>query len=115
MKRSEAVKETAQHLFNAEAGIDSAYGLTADLASQLSQIRVKAGLSATVGQDAFDSVTSALAALSTARREIVKAHRELDAVKTRIGCRTVASGGMDKDDSISPANEPVPARSTIAA
>ena len=97
MKRSQAVTEAAQCLFSAELAIDSAYGETAVLASRLAHIRVQAGLSATVGQPVLEAVTKALGELAQARAEMVRAHDELSDVKTRIGCRTVAVGGGDKE------------------
>ncbi len=96
MKRSEAVTEAAQCLFSAELAIDAAYAETALLAHRLTQLRVQAGLSAVVGQSALNAVTATLGELAQARSEIVRAHGELNDVKTRIGCRTIASGGGDK-------------------
>ena len=98
MKRSEAVLEAAKHLFSTEDAIDGAYSEAAVLASRLVRIRAEAGLSATVGQDAIDAVTAAITALGGARAAIVRAHSELDGVKTRIGCRTTNTGGQDKDN-----------------
>lgn len=97
MKRSQVVTEAAQFLFSAELAIDSAFAETADLASRLAKLRVQAGLSATVGQPAFDAVSAALGELTQARAEMIRAHGELNAVKTRIGCRAVATGGGDKE------------------
>ena len=114
MKRSQAVTEAAQFLFAAELAIDSAYADTADLASRLAKLRVQAGLSAVVGQSAFDAVTAALGELSQARAEMIRAHGELNEVKTRIGCRTVATGGGDKEEyDVAPAE--APALTVVAA
>ncbi|WP_158918629.1 hypothetical protein [Caulobacter sp. S45] len=98
MKRSEAVLEAAHFLHTAEYAIDGAYGETAALATNLVKLRAAAGLSATVGQPALDAVTAAMNSLNAARAQILQAHGELAEVKTRMGCRTVATGGGDKDD-----------------
>ena len=115
MKRSQAVIEAAQHLLSAEHCLDDAYGATAMLADKLVRLRRQANLSAVVGQSAVDAVTSTLSALSAARGELVRAHGELADVKVRIGCRTVASGGEDKDDEIGYAIGEATPLSVIAA
>ena len=98
MKRSEVVIEGARSLFATELAIDHAYGQTAGLASRLIELRVAGGVSAVIGQEALDEVSEALSDLNRARAKIVRAHGKLDGVKTQLGCRTVATGGMDKDN-----------------
>jgi hypothetical protein len=98
MKRSEIVIEGARLLFDSEQALDQAYARTAALASGLAELRVAGNLSAVIGQEAFDEVAAAMAAVSAARGRIVRTHAVLADVQVRIGCRTVATGGQDKED-----------------
>ena len=68
MERAQAVIVAAEHLHATEASIDGAYG----------------------------KVTAALSALGDAQAAMARAHGKLNVTKTKIGCRTVATGGEDK-------------------
>lgn len=96
MKRTEAVQQAGARLITAETAIDRAFEATARLAAELSQVRLETNMSATVGQEAFDELTDALAHIGRGRAAMVRAHGRLDEVRTRMGCRTVAAGGGDK-------------------
>ena len=98
MERSQAVIMTAEHLHAAEAAIAAAYAQTADLAAGVIRLRQAAGLSPTVGHQALDDITSALQALGSAQSAIARGHGKLRITQVRIGCRTVDTGGQDKDD-----------------
>jgi CelD/BcsL family acetyltransferase involved in cellulose biosynthesis len=98
MERTQAVIVAAEYLHASENAIDSAYAQVADLAGRLVRLRGEARLSSTVGQDAVHEVTAALSALGDAQAAIARAHAKLNVTKTRIGCRTVDTGGQDKDN-----------------
>lgn len=96
MKRVEAARTGAQKLMQTEAAIDQALRQTAELVALLPSLRMDTGLSAVVGQEAVETVGEALSHILTARRTIVKAHGDLQAVREQIGCRAVAMGVLDK-------------------
>ena len=98
MKRSEAVVRATPRLISAEHAIDNAYCETAILAAYLLEVRREANLSAVVGQPVVEAMTAALASLSLARAEMVRAHGGLAEVKVSIGCSRVVADGEDKPD-----------------
>jgi hypothetical protein len=98
MKRKIVAQKVADQLFAAEAAIDRAVSETARLTSLLSDGRVEAGLSATVGQSVMDRTCASIIALSNARGELVGAHEALAVVKDQIGLRAVSIGGMEKPE-----------------
>lgn len=103
MKRKIVAHQVADQLFAAEAAIDRALGETSRLTTLLSEGRVEAGLSATVGQAVMDRTCASILALSNGRRELVGAHEALAVVKDQIGLRAVAIGGMVKPEENTPA------------
>ena len=104
MKRSEAVRVGAAQLIIAEEAIASAVRETAMLTVTLFDARDGAGLSATVGRGALAKLIATTSALQTGFAAILDTHEELGTLKVRIGCRSVATGGRDKeDDGIMPA------------
>lgn len=89
-------KKVANDLFAVEAAIEAALASTASFAAALPEARMRAKLSATVGQEVFDSLVAAVASLNDARRHIVQTHKGLDAVKGSLGMRAVAFGSLSK-------------------
>lgn len=98
MKRTEAVKTGAAQLHITETAIASALRETSMLAVTLLDARREAGLSPVVGSVALGKLGQTTIALYAGHIAIVDVHAALNGVKTRIGCRTVASGGGEKYD-----------------
>ena len=102
MKRSEhaatVVARLASDLFQAEASQDEAVSQLGRLAQSLSRSRREAGLSATVGQAAFDALADAVTAQVGARRAMVALHEALAEVKRNTSYRGVRMGGMEKEE-----------------
>jgi len=102
MKRSEhaatVVARLATDLFQAEASQDEAVNQLGRLAQSLTQSRRQAGLSATVGQAAFDALAEAVTAQVTAQRAMVALHEALADVKRNTSFRNVRMGGLEKSD-----------------
>lgn len=96
MKRADMVRTGAAQLMLAEEALERALVETSSLGVLLGQLRLQSGISMVVGQDAFDEIASTITGLTAARRSMVRAHERLDQVKTKIGCRTVAGGALDK-------------------
>jgi hypothetical protein len=112
MKRSEhaatVVARLASDLFQAEASQDEAVSQLGRLAQSLTRSRREAGLSATVGQAAFDALADAVAAQIGAQRAMVALHEALADVKRNTSWRGVRMGGLEKSD------EPVPRPTGLA-
>ena len=112
MKRSEhaatVVARLATDLFQAEASLDEAVSQLGRLAQSLTRSRREAGLSATVGQAAFDALAEAVAAQVGAQRAIVALHEALADVKRNTSYRGVQMGGMEKTE------QPIPRPSGLA-
>src|SRR3954471_14049416 len=90
--RRDAAMKVAESLYAAEDAIDAALARAAELNSTLVTARSEAGLSALVGQEAFEVSASAFAALARARADIVETHKRLSETKIQMGLRTVAIG-----------------------
>jgi hypothetical protein len=112
MKRSEhaatIVARLATDLFQAEASQDEAVNQLGRLAQSLTRSRRDAGLSATVGQAAFDALADAVAAQVGAQRAMVALHEALADVKRNTSYRGVQMGGMEKSD------QPIPRPTGLA-
>ncbi|HRJ63125.1 hypothetical protein [Brevundimonas sp. UBA2416] len=112
MKRSEhaatVVARLATDLFQAEASQDEAVNQLGRLAQSLTRSRRDAGLSATVGQAAFDALADAVAAQVGAQRAVVALHVALADVKRNTSYRGVQMGGMEKSD------QPIPRPTGLA-
>lgn len=106
MKRSEhaatVVARLASDLFQAEASQDEAVSQLGRLAQSLTRSRRESGLSATVGQGAFDALAEAINAQIGAQRAMVALHEALAEVKRNTSYRGVQMGGLEKVD------EPMP-------
>ena len=98
-QRREVAIKVAESLFAAEEAIDAALARTAELNSKMVTARSDAGLSALVGQDAFEVSAAAFAALARARTDIVESHRRLSEAKIQVGLRTVGIGELPKPPS----------------
>lgn len=101
MKIKTLAHQVADDLFAFENAIDTALGMAGKLSESLTSARIEGNVSAVVGQDAFDGLSEAVAALTAARRGAVQAHQGLDAAKNRLGLRTVALGGLIKPPALS--------------
>lgn len=64
----------------------------------LIDLRREANLCPTVGAEAWRHLRAASAAMHDGLMSSIAFHKEMAQVKTRLGCRTVATGGKDKDD-----------------
>ena len=93
-ERRAAAMKVAESLFAAEEAIDAALARVAELNSTLVTARNDAGLSALVGQDAFEVAASAFAAMARARCDIVETHKRLSEAKIQVGLRTVSVGDV---------------------
>lgn len=93
-QRRQFAEQVAEALFEAEAAIDAALGKTAGLPGVMTAGRQDAGLSALIGQDAFERASQAIAALTEARRAIVETHKELTVAQRQIGLGAVAVGDL---------------------
>jgi hypothetical protein len=92
-ERRAAAEQIAEHLFAAEAAIDTALTATAALSALMPAVRAQAGLSALIGQEALESAAESFTTLVRARQQMVTTHTRLDQAKSQIGLRTVAVGG----------------------
>jgi hypothetical protein len=90
--RRDAAIKVVKSLYAAEDAIDAALACAAELNSTLVNARREAGVSALVGQEAFEVAASAFAALARARCDIVETHKRLSETKIQVGLRTVAIG-----------------------
>ena len=104
MKRSEAVHRGAPLVFNLEEAAMEAVRSAAAATVGLIDLRREANLSATVGADAWDELFAVTGHLHQGLRASIAFHRAMDGVKTRIGCRTVANGGKEKEDAMEEMN-----------
>lgn len=98
MKRADMVRNGAAQLLVAEEALERALMETAALGSLLGRLRIEGGLSAVIGQDAFEEISDTIAGLTKARRSMVNTHAHLNDVRVQIGCRTVAIGAEDCPD-----------------
>ncbi len=94
--RRAAAMKVAERLLAAEKAIDRAIALAAEFNATMVSSREEAGLSADVGQDAFEQSASAFAALVRARTAIVETHNQLSETKIQIGLRTLSMGNLGK-------------------
>jgi hypothetical protein len=102
MKRSEhaatVVARLASDLFQAEASQDEAVNQLGRLAQSLTRSRREAGLSATVGQAAFDALAEAVTAQVGAQRAMVALHEALAEVKRNTSYRGIQMGGLETSE-----------------
>lgn len=92
--RREVATKVAENLFATETAVDEALAKAAQFMGMMPAARQEARLSAVVGQDVFDRVMAALAALNDARREMVAAHHALSEVQGQMGLGAVNFGGL---------------------
>jgi hypothetical protein len=92
-ERLSAAHAVAAKLFETEKAIDLAIAHAAELSAAMPTARLKANLSATVGQEALVAASNAIAALIVAREHAITAHARLNETRDQIGLATVAIGG----------------------
>lgn len=115
LERREAAARVAEKLFRAEVSIDLAIAAVAELLGELPTARMAAGVSAMVGQPAFDHAARSLASLSGARAAMIAVHEELSSTHRRIGLGTFAAGPFqEKGDPAPPLTEPNVAKLRVA-
>ena len=93
-ERIAATREVAGALYEAEAALDVALAAAAKLNAVMPLARASAKISSVIGQGAFESAGATFAALMQARHALVETHGKLDDVKTEIGLRELAMGGL---------------------
>lgn len=76
--RQAIARTIAEPLIATERAIDEALAQAGTMATAMAQGRTAAKLPAAMGQDVFESLGHAMAALFEARRKIVEAHNGLD-------------------------------------
>lgn len=91
-QRRMVAEQIAGALFEAEAAIDAALAKTAALTGIMPSLRLQAGASALIGQDAVERASQAIVALADARRAIVETHKELSVAQTQMGLGAVMLG-----------------------
>jgi hypothetical protein len=91
-QRRMVAEQIAGALFEAEAAIDAALAKTAALTGIMPSLRLEAGASALIGQDAVERASQAIVALADARRAIVETHKELSIAQTQMGLGAVMLG-----------------------
>lgn len=96
MKRADAARTGAAKLMEVESALDNALRHAAELVGLLPALRQNVGLSAVVGQAAFDDLGETIGHIITARRTLVRAHGNLQTVRRQIGCGALAMGVLDK-------------------
>jgi hypothetical protein len=100
-KRKQAADDVAAKLFAFESALDAALIAGAELAAAIPQARLRADLSAVIGQGAITHVGQAVLKITEARFETVEAHHQLAEAHKDMGLKVYA-GGMGwksaKDD-----------------
>jgi hypothetical protein len=91
-KRISAVRSVTTKLHEVEEAIDLAIIKMCELNSELPSARLKANLSATVAQPAFDLAAEALRSLILSRKQTVEAHESLAQTQRDMGLGAMAMG-----------------------
>jgi hypothetical protein len=86
------IVEVANALYVVEEKLDAAIQEAAQFTAQLIDARLRAGVSVYICQGALESTSGAVAVLTQARRELVKAHTHLREDQLRLGMRNVMIG-----------------------
>jgi hypothetical protein len=105
MQRRIVAQEVAQKLGNVERSIDETLVAAGALIAALPDARVRARLSAVVGQDALDLVAQATVILSQARGKLVEAHHALAQTGQEIGVGKIVAELGDKTPPPPPTGE----------
>ena len=92
------VRAGRQQLHAAEDAVDVALCAVAKLAITVGEGRRAVGLSAVVGQEAFDGIANLYTNLTQARRGAVDLHGALGEVQMQLGCGHVMGGPDAKPD-----------------
>jgi uncharacterized protein YutE (UPF0331/DUF86 family) len=97
-ERIAAAQKLANNLFAAEIAIDQALSAISNLQASLPETRLEVHLSAVIGQDVIEDVSSSLASVVAVRGTLVGVHGKLEELKVAAGLREVAiGGGMNKN------------------
>jgi hypothetical protein len=91
-KRILAVRSVTTKLHEVEEAIDLAIIKMCELNSELPSARLKANLSATVAQPAFDLAAEALRSLILSRKQTVEAHQSLAQTQRDMGLGAQSMG-----------------------
>lgn len=83
-------------LHPSERAMDEAMARLASLTTAMIAARATAGVSAVVGQEAFDRVGEAMALLFQARSRLLDAHQRLNEARIEVGLGAVAFGPPDE-------------------
>jgi hypothetical protein len=91
-ERIKATNDIATQLFAAEAAIDTAISEMARLSAMMPEARLQVKVSASLGHDALKHASDSITSLVAARSSAVAVHSVLDQAKTDIGLKTYAIG-----------------------
>jgi hypothetical protein len=107
-QRIAAAAKVAKELFESEAAVDQALVSLARLQASLPEARRIANLSPVMGQDVVAQISRTMASLVQVRGTVVDVHGKLDEIKTDIGLREMAMGGlMQKQPLMGSFSEPI--------
>ena len=84
--------EIGRDMAAAEVAIDQAITRVAKLMAKVPEARMRADLSAVVGQHVFDHMGSTISSLTTGRGELVKVHRLLETLRRELHLPEVSYG-----------------------
>jgi phosphoglycerate-specific signal transduction histidine kinase len=93
-QRIAAATKVAKELYESEAAVDGALASLARLQASLPEARRIANLSPVMGQDVVAQISRSMANLVQVRGAVVDVHAKLDEIKTDIGLREMAMGGL---------------------
>ena len=99
MKRKDAVLQGAPLVHELEAVALASLRAVAAATVGLIDLRREAGVSPLIAEAAWARLAETTASAHQGLPATLALHRDLTAGQTRMGCRTVATGGDDKDDS----------------
>ena len=98
MKRKDAVLQGAPLVHKMDEAAVEAVRATALATVGLIDLRREANLSPTVGSDAWGHLAQTSAHFHAGLQSSLAFHQAMAEVQVRMGCRTVANGGGDKDE-----------------
>lgn len=84
--------EIGRDMAAAEIAIDQAITRVAKLMAKVPEARMRADISAVVGQHVFDHMGSTINSLTTGRGELVKVHRLLETLRRELALPEVSYG-----------------------
>lgn len=96
MKKTLVARNIVQRLYAAENAVDGSIAEMSRLMATMVETRQELGLPATLGAEALEKISEALAALNQARAATVAGHHELARVGDELGIPTVATPHVPK-------------------